>query len=315
MCPCVRERDSSVLTPDEHHGFAPRRSNSLSQSLGQRVVPILSRTRDHFHGRRPFHFPWGGGSGDGFRTIQMHHIYCALHSYHYYSSSPSAHRALDPGGWGPVLGNCQPKKRMHGGCGQPGMGQTQAESLAEGTQASRSCPPRRQDGRGAHPQQALQQSPLFSPLPASLCPFFSELTTQRTLGVTGHGGRERNGAGGPDEIRLTRFQGASSWATQVLIPVPPCPGSTPSGTSLGTWGPQSPSPCGDANAARPEGQMRGDGCGPPRGHTATTTQNPSISAAPTVNLYSIYNNMKERLMAWLAYLAHPSLKSPKAGGS
>ena len=78
--------------------------------------------------------------------------------------------------------------------------------------------------------------------------------TQRTLGVPGHGGCEWGGPGGPEETRLTHLQGAGSWATQVLLPVPPCPGSTPSGMSLGTWGPRSPSPRGDANAARPEGR-------------------------------------------------------------
>ena len=170
------------------------------------------------------------------------------------------------------------------------------------------------DKSGGRPQQVLRHSPLFSPLQASLCPFFSELMTQRTLGVTGHGGRERSGAGGPDEV--------SSLAFKEPVPGPPSFSSRShhvlvlhSGTSLGTRGPWSPSPRGDANAARPEVQVRGDGCGAPGRHTATTAQNLSISAAPTVNLYSIYKNMKERLMAWLEYPVHSSLKPPKAGGS
>ena len=49
---------------------------------------------------------------------------------------------------------------------------------------------------GERPQQALWRS-LFSPLQASLCPFFSELTTQRTLGVPGHRGCEWGGSGEP----------------------------------------------------------------------------------------------------------------------
>lgn len=74
---------------------------------------------------------------------------------------------------------------------------------------------------GEHPQQALWHS-LFSPLQASLCPFFSELTTQRTLGVPGHGGCELGGSGGPDETRFTRLQGAgppkfSSRSHHVLV--------------------------------------------------------------------------------------------------
>lgn len=70
---------------------------------------------------------------------QRHPIYCALHSCHY-SSSPSAHRALDPGGWDPVSGDCSQRKECTVGAGSRGRG-GQAESLAEGTQASR-----RQDG-------------------------------------------------------------------------------------------------------------------------------------------------------------------------
>ena len=45
---------------------------------------------------------WGvGESGDGFRMIQVHHIYCALYFYYHYISSSSDPQALDPGGWGP----------------------------------------------------------------------------------------------------------------------------------------------------------------------------------------------------------------------
>ena len=40
--------------------------------------------------------------GDGFRMIQAHHIYCALH-FCYYISSTSDHQPLDSRGWGPPL--------------------------------------------------------------------------------------------------------------------------------------------------------------------------------------------------------------------
>lgn len=130
---------------------------------------------------------------------------------------------------------------MHAGCGQPGTGRTQAESLAEGTQASR-----RQDG-GAPTAGSLALSFLTPPgfsLPLLLRANDTEDSRRpwaRRMRVGWFWG-------------TTRLQGAGSWATQVLLPVPPCPGSTPSGMSLGTWGPRSPSHRGDANAARPEGQ-------------------------------------------------------------
>ena len=41
-------------------------------------------------------------SGDGFRMIQVHYIYCVLYFYYYYISSTSDHQVLDPGGWGPL---------------------------------------------------------------------------------------------------------------------------------------------------------------------------------------------------------------------
>ena len=42
------------------------------------------------------------GRGDGFRMIQVHYIYCALH-YYYYISSTSDHQELDPRGWWPLV--------------------------------------------------------------------------------------------------------------------------------------------------------------------------------------------------------------------
>ena len=39
------------------------------------AVPSLLGTRDQFFRRQSFH---GRGSGDGFRTIQAHYLYCAL---------------------------------------------------------------------------------------------------------------------------------------------------------------------------------------------------------------------------------------------
>ena len=43
-------------------------------------------------------FPWTRGGRDGFRMIQVHHLYCSL--YYYYISSISDHQVLDLGGWG-----------------------------------------------------------------------------------------------------------------------------------------------------------------------------------------------------------------------
>ena len=37
---------------------------------------------------------------DGFRMLQVHYIYCALHFYYDEISSTSDHQALDPGGGG-----------------------------------------------------------------------------------------------------------------------------------------------------------------------------------------------------------------------
>ena len=39
------------------------------------------------------------GLGGGFRVTQMHCIYCALYSFHYYTSLTSDHQAFNPGGW------------------------------------------------------------------------------------------------------------------------------------------------------------------------------------------------------------------------
>ena len=41
-------------------------------------------------------------SGEGFRMIQVHYIYCVLYFYYYYISSTSDHQVLDPRGWGPL---------------------------------------------------------------------------------------------------------------------------------------------------------------------------------------------------------------------
>ena len=38
-----------------------------------------------------------------FWAIQEHYVYCAVYFYHYYISSDSDHKALDPGGWEPLL--------------------------------------------------------------------------------------------------------------------------------------------------------------------------------------------------------------------
>lgn len=120
------------------------------------------------------------------------------------------------------------------------------------------------DKMGERPQQALWHS-LFSPLQASLCPFLSELTTQRTLGVPGHGGCEWGGSRGPEETvhspSRRRLLGHPS-----SPPGPPCPGSTPSGMSLSTRGPRSPSLRGDANAAAPKDGERRRVWGPRRAH-------------------------------------------------
>ena len=38
-------------------------------------------------------------SGDGFRMIQAHYIYCTLYFYYYYIRFIPDHQALDPGVW------------------------------------------------------------------------------------------------------------------------------------------------------------------------------------------------------------------------
>ena len=59
------------------------------------MVPNLFGTRDWFHGRQFSHRL-------GVEMIQVHYIYFALYFYYYYISSTSDHRALDPGGLGPL---------------------------------------------------------------------------------------------------------------------------------------------------------------------------------------------------------------------
>ena len=44
----------------------------------------------------------GVGGRDGYRMIQVHYIYCALH-YYYYISSISDHQTLDSRGWEPLF--------------------------------------------------------------------------------------------------------------------------------------------------------------------------------------------------------------------
>ena len=43
-----------------------------------------------------------GGEGNGFRMIQVCHIYGELYFCYYYISSTSDHRAFHPRGWGPL---------------------------------------------------------------------------------------------------------------------------------------------------------------------------------------------------------------------
>ena len=45
------------------------------------VISNLFGTRDQFWRKQAFHRP---GVGNGFRMIQAHYIYCALHFYYYY---------------------------------------------------------------------------------------------------------------------------------------------------------------------------------------------------------------------------------------
>ena len=56
-----------------------------------------------------FSMDWG--QGDGFGMIQAHYIYCALYFYYYYINSTSYHKALDPGGWGPLMHLIKKKKK------------------------------------------------------------------------------------------------------------------------------------------------------------------------------------------------------------
>ena len=61
------------------------------------VAPNLFGTRDWFPGRP---FSHGPGGGDGFKMIQVYHLYCTLYFYYYYISSTLYHQALDLRGWG-----------------------------------------------------------------------------------------------------------------------------------------------------------------------------------------------------------------------
>ena len=61
------------------------------------VVLNLFGTRDWFPGRPCSHGP---GGGDGFKMIQVYHLYCILYFYYYYISSTLCHQALALRGWG-----------------------------------------------------------------------------------------------------------------------------------------------------------------------------------------------------------------------
>ena len=60
------------------------------------AVPNLFGTRASFVEDRFSMTQRGGG---GFRMIQAHYIYCALHFCYYYISSASDHQAVDSRGW------------------------------------------------------------------------------------------------------------------------------------------------------------------------------------------------------------------------
>ena len=76
---------------------------SLKRKFELRCV-LASRPQlfGHQFCRRQFsHRP--GWAGDGLGMIQVLSIHCALYFYYYYISSTSAHQALNPGVWGPLL--------------------------------------------------------------------------------------------------------------------------------------------------------------------------------------------------------------------
>ena len=94
FCVCLSLFHCAALFP--HHLREP--AMSLSWWAGAVVVNNFG-TGDPLYGRQFF---LGWGPGDGFMMIQMHYVYCAMYFYYYYITSTSDHRALDPGGWGPL---------------------------------------------------------------------------------------------------------------------------------------------------------------------------------------------------------------------
>ena len=74
-------------------------------SSGSSGVPNLFGTRDWFRGRPFCHGP--GGRGDGFRTIQVYYICCALYFYYisfHFRSSGIRSRRLGTGEPNPAAG-------------------------------------------------------------------------------------------------------------------------------------------------------------------------------------------------------------------
>ena len=84
-------------------------------ALDYTAVPKLFGTREQFRGRHFFLEDMDGlGRAwveNGFGMIQAHYIYCALYFYYYYINSTSYHKALDPGGWGPLMHLIKKKKK------------------------------------------------------------------------------------------------------------------------------------------------------------------------------------------------------------
>ena len=88
---------------------------SLSFRLHSRPQAFWSR--EQFRGRQFFLEDMDGleraGVENGFGIVQAHYIYCALYSYYYYINSTSDHKALDPGGWGPLTHLIKKKKKKN----------------------------------------------------------------------------------------------------------------------------------------------------------------------------------------------------------
>ena len=86
---------------------------SLSFRLHSRPQAFWSR--EQFRGRQFFLEDMDGlGRAlveNGFGIVQAHSIYCALYSYYYYISSTSDHKALDSGGWGPLMHLIKKKRK------------------------------------------------------------------------------------------------------------------------------------------------------------------------------------------------------------